>query len=313
VGKRSSTRKDIVKYRSLYIFIIPAIVTSLIFYYRPMIGVIMAFQEYGVKLGYFASPFVGFKHLREFLSDPEFFNALKNTLGINLYMILFGFPLPIILALILNEIGGNIFKRVSQTITYLPHFISWVVVGGLVYRMLDMYSGNLNNLLEVFGMKRVPFMRKPEYFWAILVATSIWKELGWTSIIYLAGLSSIDSNLYEAAGIDGAGRFQKLVHITIPGLMPTISVMLIFTCGTIFTSQGVVAKGGASFDSVYNLANPLVMKTANVLDYYVYTEGIRWGRMSYAAAIGFAKSLVSLGLVLAANLLNKKIKGYAAF
>jgi len=278
-----------------------------------MIGVIMAFQEYTIKLGYFSSPFVRLKYFHEFLSDPEFFNALKNTLGINVLMIVFGFPLPIIVALIFNEINGNIFKRVTQTITYLPHFISWVVVGGLIYRILDTDTGNLNNLLELLGMQRVPFMRKAEYFWAILVATSIWKELGWTSIIYLAALASIDPQLYEAASIDGAGRFHKLVNITIPGLMPTISVMLIFTCGTIFTSQGVVAKGGASFDAVYNMANPLVMKTANVLEYYVYTEGIRWGRLSYAAAIGLAKSLVSFAMVLTANLLNKKIRGYAAF
>ncbi|MCL2058645.1 MAG: ABC transporter permease subunit [Oscillospiraceae bacterium] len=307
-GQQNSLSRRIYRNRVMYLFMLPALASVIIFSYVPMFGVIMAFQDFSILNGYLGSPFVGLKHFQRFIARPEFWLALKNTLGINGLSILIGFPLPIIFAIIIFTLKDSLFKRISQTISYLPHFVSWVVVSGLVYRILDVNTGVVNNILRSFGGDPVPFMREPNYFWAIIITTAIWKQLGWNSIIFLAALSGIDAEQYEAAIVDGANGRQKLIHITIPGIMPTVGLMLIFTIGTL-----VNANGNVSFDAVFNLRNPLLSTTANTIDYYVYAQGIASGNLSFSASVGLTQSIVALGLVLTSNMISRKAQGYGAF
>lgn len=300
--------RKILRYKTMYFFLLPAVVSVLVFSYRPMVGVIMAFQDYDIVKGLYRSPFVGLANFREFLTDKYFFEALKNTLGINLLSILFGFPLPIMFAIVIFSIRDSLFKKVTQTISYLPHFVSWVVIAGLIYKLLDQDTGIVNSILRPFVDEPIPFMRTPEYFWSVIIITAIWKELGWNTIIYLAALSGIDAEQYEAALVDGANGLQKLVYITLPGIAPTIGLLLIFTIGTIINSGGNV-----SFDAVFNLRNPMVSGTSTTIDYYIYQEGVLHGNMSFSAAMGIAQNVVSLGLVLLANGMSRKIRGYGAF
>lgn len=292
----------------MYLFLLPALISVGVFAYTPMAGVIMAFQDYDIIAGIRNSPFVGLKHFYEFLTTPDFYLALKNTIGINLLSIVIGFPLPILFAIMVFSMRNSIYKKVTQTISYLPHFVSWVVVAGLVYKMVDIDTGVVNTVLEFFGGKPTAIMRVPEYFWSVIISTSIWKELGWNSIIYLAALAGIDAEQYEAAIVDGANGFHKLFYITIPGLLPVIGLMLIFTIGTL-----VNASGNVSFDAVFNLRNPILASTANTIDYYIYAEGVANSNMSFSAAIGLTQSLASLGLLLFANMISRKTQGYGAF
>ena len=276
------------KQRVLFLFLVPALVTLLVFSYTPMMGLIMAFQDYKVSLGFQGSPFVGFKNFEAFLKAPDFYNALKNTLGISVLSIVFGFPAPIILALLIDEVPGRKFKRFCQTITYLPHFVSWVILATLAYRILDIESGIINLIISKIGFQPIAFMREKSLFWPILIIISIWKEIGWNSIIYLATISNIDPGMYDSAKVDGAGRFRRIFYITLPSLAPIFSLMFILNLGTLFR---------VNFDAVFNLMNPLVMDSAEVIDTFVYRLGIRLGRYSYATAIGFAQSAISFVLV----------------
>lgn len=309
-GKRILFWANVKKYRSMYLFLLPAIIVTFIFAYLPMFGLVIAFQKYDSIKGFLHSPFVGFENFREFLAKPEFYQTLKNTIGMNALYIFIGFPLPILFALLINEIKNIAFKRISQTITYLPHFLSWVVVSGLAYSVLEDGYGALNLLLQHVGFDSIPFMREAKYFWGVFTTVAIWKELGWNSIIFLAALTSIDQEQYEAATIDGANRFQKLLYITIPGMMPVIGLMFIFNIATIFGANG---SGGANFDAIYNMSNPLVMGTSQTLDYYVYMAGIRYSNPSYGTAVGLVISILSFTLLLASNKIGKKISGYGAF
>ena len=301
-------KKQIIRYRVMYLFLLPALISVGVFAYAPMAGIIMSFQDYDILKGVWGSKFVGFKHFVDFLTNEDFYTALKNTLGINSLSILFGFPLPIFFAIMIFSLRQSAFKKVTQTISYLPHFVSWVVVAGLIYKMLDSDTGIINNILALFGKEKIAFMREPRYFWGIIISASIWKELGWNSIIYLAALSGISSEQYEAAIVDGANGFQKLIYITIPGLLPVIGLMFIFTIGTL-----VNANGNVSFDAVFNLRNPLLASTANTIDYYVYAEGVASSNISFSTAVGLTQSLVSLGLVMFANRISAKTQGYRAF
>jgi putative aldouronate transport system permease protein len=307
IVERHSLR-EIRKHGAFYLFLLPAAVVCVIFFYRPMVGLVMAFQDYNYAKGMFGSPVVGLKHFQEFLSNPYFYQALRNTLIINGLNIVIGFPLPIALALVIHSLGSGPFKRITQTISYLPHFISWVVIGGLAYKLLDKEAGAVNHLLEAFGAAPSPFMRRPESFWAIITVVSIWKELGWNTIIFLAALASIDVELYEAAIIDGANGLQKLNYITLPGISPVIGLMFIFTIGTLFN-----AGGNVSFDAIFNMRNALVSDTANTIDYFIYQEGVTNNRLSFAAAIGLAQSVVSFAIVMGSNSLSRRIRGYGAF
>jgi len=289
-----------------YAFLVPAFVTIILFNYRPMVGVIMAFQDFNVRDGLFGSPWAGFKHFADFMTNREFYGALQNTLLLNLYMIVVGFPMPIIFALMLNEIGNAAFKRTTQTITYLPHFISWVVIAGMVYRMLDRDTGSVMALLKIFNNNEfVPLLADGKYFRPLLVTLNIWKELGWNSIIYLAAIAGLDPQLYEAAKVDGAGRWKRLLHITLPGMAPTIFLLLILNIGTLVT--------GGHFDAVFNMKNPYIIGNASVIEYYVYIRGITKQEFSYATAVSLTQSVVAFMLVFGSNALSRKFRGEGAF
>lgn len=311
--KNQMLLKQMFKHRNMYFFLLPAIILTFIFSYLPMGGVVMAFQDFQIMKGISGSPFVMFKHFSTFLSTPDFYAALKNTLGINLLVLFIGFPLPILFALLVNELKFSAFKRISQTITYLPHFISWVVLAGMLYRLLDYDSGSITAFIAGITGYQIPFFREAKYFWSILITAAIWKELGWNSIIYLAAISSIDVEQYEAATVDGAGRFKKTLYITLPGLAPVAGILLILSIGTLFTGSGITGTGAAGLDAIFNLKNPNVMSAANTIDMYVYSEGVRWSRYSYAAAIGVAQSVIALLLVVGSNSLSRKLRGYGAF
>ncbi|MFE5323131.1 ABC transporter permease [Paenibacillus sp. NPDC056579] len=306
---RSVLWKRMKQHKLLYLFLLPAFAVTVVFSFTPMLGLIMAFQDYTAAQGFLGSPFVGLKHFTRMWSNPEFLLGLKNTVALNGLLIGIGFPLPILFALLLNEIRNVLFKRVSQTISYLPHFISWVVVAGLVYKLLEEDFGSVNLLLQAFGFEKISFMRETDYFRGIFVTTVIWKELGWNSIIFLAALTSIDQDQYEAATIDGAGRLQKLIYITLPGIATVIGLMFIFKIATIFGGGG----GGASFDAVYNMGNPLVADASLTLDYHVYLAGIRHAEVSYGTAVGLVLSILSFGILVISNRISKKISGYGAF
>ncbi|HET6487263.1 MAG TPA: ABC transporter permease subunit [Spirochaetia bacterium] len=303
-----TTWKEVVRHRTLYLFLLPAVVLCLVFFYRPMIGLIMAFQNYKVALGMYHSPFVGLKNFQEFLQNPRFYQTLRNTLVINGLSIAIGFPLPIIFALVLNTLKDGSFKKVTQTISYLPHFISWVVIAGLMYKLLDQESGAVNLLIKLMGGKPVAYMRQAQSFWGVITVVAIWKELGWNTIIFLAALASVDVEQYEAAIIDGASGWQKLWGITLPAIAPVIALMFIFTIGNLFN-----ANGNVSFDAIFNMRNALISDTANTIDYFIYQEGVQSNRMSFAAAIGFAQNLISFIVVMGANAISRKIRGYGAF
>ena len=305
---KPNLQRRIQRYSTLYIFLLPAIISVLIFYYRPMIGLIMAFQDYDIVKGMFDSPFVGLENFRAFVNDKAFWSALRNTLAINGLYFLSGFPLPIALAIMIFAMRDTLFKKVTQTISYLPHFVSWVVIAGVVYKLLDIDGGIVNILIKNLGGTPVAFMREPDLFWWIMTITSIWKEMGWNTIIYLAALAAIDAAQYEAAMVDGASGFQQLVHITLPGLAPIIGLMLIFTMGSLVSSNSAI-----SFDAIYNLRNALVASRADTLDYYIYSKGIQGVKYGLSTAAGLLLSLISLFMVLGSNALSRRIRGYGAF
>jgi len=296
------TAQKLKKQKMYFIFLLPAAVLVLIFNYMPMAGLIMAFQNFRVVDGFFGSSFVGFENFKKFFSDPDFYRALKNTIGISGLTILIGFPAPILLAILIDDVGKTFFKRIFQTISYLPHFVSWVIVATLVYRMLDFESGIVNYMLQTFGFEQVAFMRNADYFWTILIFTVIWKSIGWNSIIYLAAISGIDPQLYDAAMVDGAGKLRRIRHITIPGITPTIALMFVLSLGTLFT---------VNFDAVFNLMNPMVHAKAEVIDTYLYRTGIQMARYSYATSIGFMQSTISLIIVVVGFKIAKKINNYS--
>lgn len=308
VVEKKSLRSRMRDYRVMYAFLLPAIIVVIIFAYIPMCGLVMSFQEYDLVKGFSGSKFVGLKYFRKFLRDKDFYLALKNTLAINGLHILIGFPLPIALGIGIFSMKDSIYKRVTQTITYLPHFISWVVIAGLVYKMLDSETGIVNTIIEALGGEAIPFMREPQYFWGIIIIVAIWKELGWNTIIYLAALSAIPPEQYEAAIVDGANGRQRLWYITLPSIAPTIGLMLIMTVGNL-----VNGNGGIGFDAVYNLRNALLYTKANTLDYFIFSEGILNNKLSYATALGLAQGVVSLILVMTANATSRKLQGYGAF
>jgi putative aldouronate transport system permease protein len=268
----------------------------------------MAFQKYDLVNGMFNSPYIGLENFKTFINDRSFWLAFRNTLTINGLYILFGFPLPIALAIMIFAMKDTIFKKITQTITYLPHFVSWVVIAGIVYKLLDANSGIVNIFIKNMGGEQVAFMREPDSFWWIITIVSIWKELGWNTIIYLAALSGIEAEQYEAAMVDGANGFQQLMYITLPGLAPIIGLMLIFTMGTLVSSNSAI-----SFDAIYNLRNALVASKADTLDYYIYAKGVLGVKYGLSTAAGLMLSLVSLFMVLGSNAISRRIRGYGAF
>lgn len=296
--KGQNIRKILSQQKYLIAMSLPFVIWVIIFAYMPLWGWTMAFQEYKPGIPFTEQEWVGFKHFIRLFEDPVFYLALRNTIVMSLLGLTFGFTLPIILALLLNEINNLTFKKTVQTVSYLPHFVSWVVVASIVTEMLSM-SGPINNVLLSLNILDKPkqFLIQPKSFWWIVTAADVWKELGWNSIIFLAAISSINPELYEAATVDGAGRFAQMRYITLPGIMPTVIVILIMNIGNLIN---------IGFEKQLLLGNPLVKEYADVLDIYILDYGIGSGRYSLGTAAGMFKSLVSLILLTTANTISKK-------
>mgnify|MGYP001017168323 CR=1 FL=1 len=294
---RKKTYKRIWKYRYIYLFMVPAIIWYIIFHYTPMFGLILAFKDYKYNMGILGSPWVGLRYFRNFLSDPMFYNVISNTLKISILKIIFGFPAPIILALMLNEVTNSKFKRVVQTVSYMPYFVSWVVVITMLSKFLSPTHGLLNEIRVNMGLDAVYYQGDPKLFYPLVVLTDIWKNVGWGSIIYLAALTGIDPGLYEAAEIEGAGRWAKMWHITLPGIRATIGILFIMGLGGILN---------AGYEQILLMQTPPVMDKAEILDTYVLRRGLKMSQFGYATAIGFFSSVVSLILVVTVNYISRK-------
>lgn len=280
----------------LYVMLILPLIYLLVFKYLPMVGTVVAFKDYNIFQGIWESDWVGFAHFKEAFASKEFWLAIKNTLVLNLGDLLLGFPIPIILAIFLNELNGNKVKKASQVIMYLPHFLSWVIIAGIVQQVFST-NGLINQFLIKIGFESIPFLSDPANWRIVYWVTGIWQSAGYGLIIYLAALTSIDPSLYEASYIDGAGRFKRIWHITLPQLRPTVSMMLIMNLGKVMS---------ISFDRPYLLGNVLVKDTANVISTHVFTLGLQTGRFDFATAIGLFQSVVGVILILIVNELAKK-------
>jgi putative aldouronate transport system permease protein len=262
-------------------------------------GVLLAFKDFSPRLGILGSPWVGLDHFKFlFFQSPDFMRIFRNTLLISCYHIIFGFPAPIILALLLNELRYGMFKRIAQSISYIPHFFSWVVLSGIVIVMLSPSEGPVNYLLQLLNIEPIYFLADPDYFRSTLVATGIWKEIGWGTIIYLAALTGIDPTLYEAAVIDGANRRKQIWNITLPSILPVITIMFILSLGGILN---------AGFDQIFNLYNAAVYEVADVIDTYVYRAGIVGAQFGLTTAVGLFKNVIGIALVLSTNYVMKKL------
>lgn len=290
--------KRIYKNRYLYLMLLPAAAILLFFSYGPMPGLIMAFQDFSIFRGFLDSEWVGLENFLAIFSQTKFVTAILNTIMVSLLSLLITFPAPIILALLINEIKNKFFKRFVQTVSYLPHFLSWISVVGLV-QLLFAKDGLVNDLLVFLGAEeRIMFLAQQGSFIWFIVGTTLWKEVGWGTIVHLANLTSINPDLYEAAEIDGAGYFSKLRYITIPHMLPTVIILLIFQLGKLFQSN---------FDLIYGLQNPFI--DFEVISTIIYQTGIKSGNYSMSTAIGFIEGLIALVLVLGANKLSKKVSG----
>jgi putative aldouronate transport system permease protein len=294
----------VVKYWQIYTMVIPGLIFFVLFKYVPLAGIVIAFQDYSVFTGILDSKFVGMKHFINLFTYPEFLRVIKNTFLISIYQLVIGFPAPIILALLMNEVRKVFFKKIIQTVLYLPHFLSWVIVGGLVINFLSPTSGMLNDVLHMMGKEPIFFMQEPNYFRTIVVTSGIWKEVGWGTIIYLAALAGINPELYESAEVDGASKLGQVFSITLPSLLPTIMVLLLLRIGNILD---------LGFEQVYMLMNPLVTSTGEIIDTYIYRIGLLGGQYSYTTAIGLFKSVIGLILVVGANQLSKKTTGNSIY
>ncbi|MDF2652359.1 MAG: protein lplB [Paenibacillus sp.] len=283
--------------RWLYAMLVPGIVYFLVFKYLPMWGLVVAFQNYQPFLGITGSEWAGFRHFDRFFSDPEFFKLFRNTALLAVYNIVFFFPLPIILALMLNELRLEVYKKAVQTIVYIPHFISWVVVVGMFYTFFTIQDGIVPNLMTAAGMEKIDFLQSPDWFRTMITSQVIWKEAGWGTIIFLAAISGVDPQQYEAATIDGAGRFRRMWHVTLPALRSTVIILLILRLGS-FMDTG--------FEQIFLMLNALNREVGEVFDTYVYTAAIQQGDYSYSTAVGLFKSVIGAILVFLANYMAKK-------
>lgn len=289
-------KKDLKRNWVLYLMLLPVIVFLLLFAYKPLYGALIAFQDYKPAKG-FGTNWVGLKHFKEFLTNPYFGRLLKNTLGISFLNLLIGFPMPIILALLFNEVSSKKFKTISQSFLNLPHFISLVAICGMI-RQFCMSDGVINQIIVFFGGEASPLLQRPELYKAIYVITDLWKEMGWSSIIFVAAISGIDKTLYEAAVVDGAGRWKQMIHVTLPGIAPTIVVMLILKVG------GLMSLG---HEKTLLLYNESIYETADIISSYVYRSGLLEQKWSYSTAVGLFSSAINLTLVIITNKISKKL------
>ncbi len=288
---------NIKRYPLLYLMALPVIAWYIVFHYIPMYGVLISFQDFVPARGILKSSWVGFEHFENFITGKYFWRLIYNTLSINLIDLVFGFPVPIIFALLLNEIKSEKFKKVTQTITYLPHFISSVVICGLIIDFVKS-RGIIPHFLSYFGVEPFNLLTAPELFKIIFVSSNIWQGFGWGSIIYLAALSGIDPGLYEAAKIDGAGRFKSAIYISLPSIMPTIVILLIMRIGRLMS---------LGWENIILLYNPNIYETADVISTYVYRRGLENFDFSFASAVGLFNSLINMILLLLANKLSRSL------
>lgn len=281
----------------LYVMLLPTIIWLLVFLYKPMYGLQIAFKDYSVFRGIANSPWIGFEHFETLFGNEQFLRVLKNTIYISMLSLVFGFPMPILLALMFNEILNQWFKKTAQTIVYLPHFISSVIIAGIVITAFSPSAGIVNTVLGWFGYDSVYFLTKPEWFRPIFVGTSIWQEAGFQSIVYLAAIAGVSPTLYESAVVDGASRWQMMWKITIPSIMPTIIIMLIIRIGNMLE---------VSFEMIILLYQPATYQTADVVNTFIYRQGIQGGQYDLAGAAGLFNAVVAFVLVMTANTISKR-------
>lgn len=297
---KKNTSSAIIKNYQIYILLLPALIYFGIFHYGPMYGLQIAFKDFIASEGITGSPWVGFEHFKQFFNSYYFGNILRNTLWISIYSLVVGFPIPIIFALLLNEMRSQKFKKAVQMVTYAPHFISTVVMVGMIIMFLSPGSGIINKLLGLFGIKEVFFMSKPDIFPSIYVFSGVWQNFGWNAIVYLAALAAIDVEQYEAAIIDGASRLQRIIHINIPGIAPMVVIMLLLSVGNLMN---------VGFEKVFLMQNPLNMETSDIISTYVYKRGLIDAQYSFSSAVGLFNSVVNLVLLVTVNWCTKKLGG----
>lgn len=302
--KKKSLWKYIVYNRYMYLMLVPGLLYILIFDYLPMGGIIIAFQDFNPFIGFLKSPWVGFDNFQKLFTTPRFWEILRNTLLISTYKLVWGFPAPIILALMLNEVRHRRYKRTLQTIYYLPHFISWVVIGGIMQSLLSVEYGMLKEIFELFNIKKFNLLGSTKYFRSLLVMSDVWRGAGWGTIIYLAAISNIDPELYEAARIDGAGRLKQAWFITMPGILSVTVLQLILAIGGLMN---------AGFDQIMALQRPVVQSVSDIFETYIYRTGLGGGKYSFTTALGLFKSVVSTTLIISADFLSKKVSGEGLF
>ena len=300
-GQKKSTKVYLKRYWQLYLLLVLPMLYLLIFKYVPMVYIQIAFKKYSIVESVWKLPWAdnhGFEYFIKAFQNRDFLYALRNTLFLNLLDLIIGFPAPIIFALILNELVFKRFKRVVQTIAYMPHFLSWVIIYGLALQLFAPSTGLVNMVLAKFGMEAIPFLNDSKHWVVTYIFLGVWQSFGWNSIVYLAAIAGINPELYEAASVDGAGRFKKMWHITLPGIKPTIVVLLIMNLGNIL---------GSGFDRPFALQNKLVMDVANVISTFVYKNGIKGLQFSLTTAVGFFQSIICVFFLLLANWISRKL------
>lgn len=296
-SRKNTLWRRMVRNWELYLFIAPAFLYFLIFHYGPMYGIQIAFKNFIPTLGITGSPWVGFDHFVRFFNSYYFWDLLWNTLSISLYELAIGFPLPIILALAFNEVKDSFFKRTVQTVTYAPHFISVVVMSGMIITFLSPSSGMIVNFVEMLGFQAPQFLTDPAWFKTVYVLSGVWQSAGWGTIIYLAALSGVDPQLHEAAVVDGASRFKRILHINIPAIVPTITILLILNMGSIL---------GVGFEKILLLQNPLNMSSSDVISTFVYRSGLVDAQYSFSTAVGLFNSVINAILLIAVNQIARR-------
>ncbi|MHC1747145.1 MAG: ABC transporter permease [Cellulosilyticaceae bacterium] len=295
---------------TMHLFVWCGLAFLLIFSIIPMCGLLIAFKDYNIRSGFsgiFTGEFVGLKYFKQFMLDRKFWSLLQNTLVISILKLLISFPLPLLFAIMISEARGKHFKRVVQTVSYLPHFISWVIVAGILFTFFSTFSGVFNEILMNIGLidKPIPILMDPDHYYGLAVWSEVWKETGWGAIIYLAAIAGIDPTLYESAQVDGASRLQRIRHITIPGIKGAIAILLILSIGSILSS--------ANFEQAMLLGNSMNISKSEILEVYIYKTGLGLGRYSYATAAGLFQSIISFTLVLIANKASKKLTDASLF
>lgn len=288
----------VLRHWELYLFLLPAVLYMIIYEYYPMYGVQIAFRDFRITSGITGGKWVGLKHFNRFLSTPGSFNLIRNTLTLSVYSLVVGFPIPIIFSLVLNELRVGKFKKIVQTVSYAPHFISTVVMVSMITMFLHQGNGIINTLLGKLNLGPYPFMSTPSWFASIYVISGIWKGLGWKSVIYISALASVDPELHEAAMIDGASRIKRIIHINIPCILPTLTIMLILAVGNIMS---------VGFEKAYLMQNPLNLETSEIISTFVYKMGLQNRQYSFSTAIGLFNSVINFILLIAVNFISKRV------